>query len=73
MAQISFEWDVGGVRPSDSDDVAAIVSDITREEGLLSGYGNEQGITLQYDPTLITVEEIQEILERIGHPVTVSE
>lgn len=69
-AQISFEWDPGGVRPSDADDVAAIVADVTREgEGLLSGYGNEQGLTLQYDPTLITVEEIQEILARIGHPV----
>jgi hypothetical protein len=70
-AQISFVWDTGGVRPSDADDVAIIVAEVTREEGLLSGYGNEQGITLQYDPTLITVEEIQEILERIGHPVTV--
>jgi hypothetical protein len=70
-AEISFVWDVGGVRPSDADDVAAIIADVTREEGVVSGYGNEQGLTLQYDPTLITVEEIQEIFERIGHPVTV--
>jgi hypothetical protein len=64
-------WDTGGVRPSDADDVEIIVAEVTREEGLLSGYGNEQGITLRYDPTLITVEEIQEILERIGHPVII--
>lgn len=69
-AQIYFEWDPNGVRPSDADDVAAIVAEITRrEEGLLTGYGNEQGLTLQYDPTLISVEEIQNLLERIGHPV----
>ncbi len=68
-AQIHFDWDPAGVRPSDSDDVTAIVDEISDKEGILSGYGNEQGITLQYDPTLITVEEIQEILERIGHPV----
>ena len=67
--QIHFEWDPAGVRPSDADDVAAIVSDVIREEGLVSGYGNEQGITLEYDPAVITVEEIQELLERIGHPV----
>ena len=42
---------------------------ISGEEGILSGYGNEQGVTIQYDPTLITVEEIQEMLKRIGHPV----
>ena len=68
-AQVSFEWDPNGVRPSDADDVAAIVDDISREESIVSGYGNEQGITLQYDPTLITVQEIQELLGRIGHPV----
>jgi hypothetical protein len=69
-ADVSFEWDPSGVRPSDSDDVSAIVTDLmNNEEGILSGYGNEQGITLQYDPTSITVEEIQELLDRIGHPV----
>lgn len=73
-AQVSFTWHPDGVRPSDADDVSAIVIDLTREEeGVVSGYGNEQGITLQYDPALITVEEIQEILRRIGHPVTISQ
>lgn len=67
---VSFEWDPSGVRPSDADDVSAIVTDLMiNEEGIVSGYGNEQGITLQYDPTSITVEEIQEILDSIGHPV----
>jgi len=68
-AQIRFEWDPAAVRPSDSDDVTAIMDHISGEEGILSGYGNEQGVTIQYDPTLITVEEIQEMLKRIGHPV----
>jgi hypothetical protein len=67
---VSFEWDPSGVRPSDADDVSAIVTDLmVNEEGIVSGYGNEQGITLQYDPTSITVEEIQELLDSIGHPV----
>jgi hypothetical protein len=71
--QINFEWDPAGVRPSDSDDVKAIVDDISREEGIISGYGNEQGLTLQYDPTIISVEEIQALLGRIGHPVLIHE
>lgn len=68
-ASVRFEWDSSGVRPSDSDDVSAIVTDLMDKEAILGGYGNEQGLTLQYDPTSITVEAIQELLDRIGHPV----
>jgi hypothetical protein len=68
--QVRLEWDPDGVRPSDSDDVDAIVLELTREnEGIISGYGNEQSITLQYDTSIITVEELMDILGRMGHPV----
>jgi hypothetical protein len=70
MAQVILEWDPNGVRPSDSDDVDAIVLDLQREqEGIISGYGNEQSITIQYDPTAITVDELMDILDTMGHPV----
>ena len=70
-AQVFLEWGLGGVRPADSDDVDAIVLDVMHEEGIVSGYGNEQGVTIRYNPTLITVEEIQEVFQRIGHPVVI--
>lgn len=72
-ADVRFEWAPGGVRPSDADDVAAIVTELMAEEGILGGYGNEQGVTLQYDPTSVTVEEIQGFFSKIGHPVQLDE
>jgi hypothetical protein len=68
--QVRLEWDPDGVRPSDSDDVDALVLELTREnEGIISGYGNEQSITIQYDTSMISVEELMDILDRMGHPV----
>lgn len=73
QAQVYFEWAAGGVRPADSDDVDAIVLDVTRHEGIVDGSGNEIGITIKYDPTLIDVEEIQDVFKSIGHPVEVAD
>ncbi|MFQ5856438.1 MAG: hypothetical protein ACE5LU_12420 [Anaerolineae bacterium] len=73
IAEVSFRWDPSGVPPSDADEVDPITAEVTQHEGILGGGGDESGMIIQYDPTLITVEEIQEIFKRIGHPVVVSE
>lgn len=74
MDQVTLEWHPDGVRPSDSDDVDAIVLELQLDnEGIISGYGNEQSITIQYDTSIITVEELMAILDRMGHPVVESQ
>jgi hypothetical protein len=73
QAQVYFEWAAGGVRPADSDDVDGIVLDLLGREGIVDGFGNEIGITIKYDPTLIEVEELQDVFKSIGHPVEVVE
>lgn len=71
---IRFKWDSAGNLPADSDDVDDIVGEIRRShEGITGGFGNEVGITVLYNPTLMTVEEVMEALDSIGHPVEVDE
>lgn len=41
-------------------------------KGILGASGNETRMNVFYDPTLITVERIQEIFRQLGHPVVVS-
>jgi hypothetical protein len=71
-AEVSFEWAPGGVRPADADDVQAINAKLITNRGVLGSSGNETRMIVVYDPTLITVEQIQEIFRQIGHPVVVS-
>jgi hypothetical protein len=71
-AEVSFEWASGGVRPADADDVQAINAKLITNHGILGSTGNETRMIVVYDPTLITVEQIQEIFRQIGHPVVVS-
>jgi hypothetical protein len=71
--EIYFVWAPGGVTPADSDDVDGIVQDVTTREGIIRGNGNEIGITIVYDPTLITIEEILEVFGSIAHPVAIPE
>lgn len=73
VEDVRFTWAPGGVPPSDSDDVDAIVLELRDHAGILGGRGNEIAITVEYDPTIITVEEIQEILRSMGHPVEVAD
>ncbi len=71
LAEVRFEWAPGGVRPSDSDDTASIIAKLIDHKGILAATGNESQMTVFYDPTLITVEQIQELFKQIGHPVVV--
>ncbi len=71
--EVYLVWAPGGVKPSDSDDVDGIVEDISGVDGIIGGNGNEIGINVVYNPTIITVEEIIELLRSIGHPVMLDE
>jgi len=66
---VSFTWAPGAVKPSDADDVAVIITELKNHEGLLGGTGDESGIDIFYDPTVITIEEIEALMRQIGHPV----
>ncbi|MCC6187413.1 MAG: hypothetical protein IT318_00145 [Anaerolineales bacterium] len=68
---VTFVWAPGSVTPADADDVAEIVKDLRANPGILGGNGDEIAINVSYDPTVITVEEIMEILDDLGHPVQV--
>ena len=70
-AQVTFEWAPSGLRPADADDVQAINHEVMAHKGILGTSGNETRMLVYYDPTLITVEQIQEIFAQIGHPVVV--
>lgn len=73
-ANVKFRWSPAGNLPADSDDVDDIVREVRgRHEGIVNGYGNEIGLTIIYNPTLITVEEVAAILDDIGHPVEASQ
>lgn len=68
--QTFFEWAPGGGGTIDSNFVDyQIVPALKEEAGILYGYGDESGVHVQYDPTVITVEEIVEAFGRIGYPV----
>lgn len=71
-AEITFDWAPGGVRPADADDVQVINVKVMAHKGILGATGNETRMNVFYDPTLITVEQIQEIFRQVGHPVVVS-
>ena len=71
--RVAFNWAPGSVTPADSDDVDEIIRDLMRNEGVLSGTGNETVLNIVFDPTVITVEEIMEELKQIGHPVVINE
>lgn len=68
---VAFSWAPGSVTPADSDDVDEIVRDLRAHAGILSGTGNETELNIVYDPTVITVAEIMDLLKQIGHPVVV--
>ena len=68
-ATVTFNWAPGSVTPADADDVTEIINDLKRTPGILGGFGDETVLSVQYDPALITVEEIAALLETIGHPV----
>ncbi len=71
--KVVFNWAPGSVPPSDADDVDIIASELYKTAGITSVTGNEQVLNVFYNPTVITVEEIMELLKTIGHPVVINE
>jgi len=71
--RVAFNWAPGSVAPSDADDVAIIADELRQNEGILGADGGESVINVFYNPTLITVEEIMDILAKMGHPVVINE
>lgn len=70
---VAFNWAPGSVPPSDADDVEIILTELRTHEGISGGSGDETILNVFYDPTVITVEEIMELLRDIGHPVVLNE
>lgn len=68
-AEITFTWDPSVVPPSDQDDVSVIVAKLVANKGVVSGVGDEHGITIIYDPSAITVQQIMDLMRNLGHPV----
>lgn len=67
--QTFFNWAPGGGTIDSNFVDYQIVPALKEEEGILGGYGDESGIQVQYDPTVITIEEIVEAFDRTGYPV----
>lgn len=66
-AEATFYW-ASEMIINDADDIPYILMTI-RHPGILDGYGDEQSITIRYDPSRITPEEIRARLNSAGHPV----
>lgn len=46
-----------------------IVAKLITNKGIVSGVGDEHGITIIYDPSAITVQQIMDLMRNLGHPV----
>ncbi len=66
-AEVTFYW-APEMIINDADDIPHILMTI-RHPGILDGYGDEQSITIRYDPSRISPEEIRARLNSAGHPV----
>jgi len=71
--RVAFNWAPGSVSPSDADDVAIIANELMETDGIIGADGGESVINVFYNPTLITVEEIMDLLAQMGHPVVINE
>lgn len=71
---VRFKWSPAGNLPSDEDDVKDIMGDLRRSyEGIKGGFGNEIGVTVRYNPEIMTLEEVIAAFAAIGHPVEVNQ
>jgi hypothetical protein len=66
---VSFHWAPGSVPPADADDGAEILAELRTHDGVFGGTADENVLSVTFDPTLITVEEIIAIMAQMGHPV----
>ena len=55
-----------GTNIADVDDIYDIVTHLKSTPGIHDGFGDESRITVNYDPRLVTVEQIRRLLEEMG-------
>jgi hypothetical protein len=65
--QLTFHWIYAA--PGDSDDVDELMGRLKAMPGIKGGYGSETEVTIIYDPTQTTPEQIQNLLASWGYPV----
>jgi hypothetical protein len=64
--KVSFNFVTQLSTAEEGDDIQRALHDV---EGILSIRGDEFGLTITYDPKIITPEELRQKLAQIGHPV----
>jgi hypothetical protein len=57
-----------GTNISDIDDVYDMITHLKNTPGILDGFGDENQITVVYDPRQVTVEHIRRLLEEMSYP-----
>jgi hypothetical protein len=67
-ATVTLLWAPGGPAV-DYDDVEEIIFELKRRDIILSGTGDDFTLNVTFDPTVMTVERIMEVLDRMGFPV----
>lgn len=64
--EVTFEFVAELSSIEEIDDIDLLLHDV---EGILGVEGDEKSITITYDPAVITVDELQQVLESIRYPV----
>ena len=57
-----------GTNIADIDDITDMVTHLKSTPGIHDGFGDENQITIVYDPRLINVERIRRLLEEMSYP-----
>lgn len=66
-AEVLLRW-APGTNISDIDDITDLMTHLKSTPGIHDGFGDENQITIVYDPQLITVEKIRGLLEEMSFP-----
>lgn len=66
-AEVILRWDAGAII-NDIDDVSDIVTHLRETPGIVGGLGDEQQITIIYEPQRIGVDRIRRLLADMGFP-----
>ena len=64
--EVTFPFVTGLSSIEEIDDIDLLLHNV---EGVLGIGGDENSITITYDPAIITVDELQQQMEAIGYPV----
>ena len=65
--EVVLHW-APGTNISDIDDVYDMITHLKNTPGIHDGFGDENQITVVYDPRQVTVERIRRLLEEMSYP-----